>query len=390
MENIVCDTSALLLWRTPPLARLLAAGPEDDPLLRNLASPQRLRQLRADLAACAPTMPGAHCRAHLGEAGRALASAPELLATDFRGPVDVLAPSRESRRPSELVRPRLWSEPVPAEWLSPVGNAVMVVSPALALRQVAVRGDPVRVALLLGELCGSFSTYRPPAPLAELLQELADASLLARHRGWQASVDNEGRLTGLWSHPPLLTPEAVALDLGRAATRRGVAKVMAALELARPNAASPFEVQAGMLLGTSVARGGAGLDGFSHNRRVALSPQAARIARQSACFCDLFWEAEDIPARRAVDVECQSSAHHFGARSSARDADRATALQMMDIEVVQLTHAQLSDVRRFAAFSQFLAGKLGMAPRKKTEAELSAQAKLRSEVLVDWDELPFA
>lgn len=75
MENIVCDTSALLLWGTPLPARLLAAGPEDDPLLRNLASPQRLRQLRADLAACAPTVPGARCRAHLGEAGRALASA---------------------------------------------------------------------------------------------------------------------------------------------------------------------------------------------------------------------------------------------------------------------------------------------------------------------------
>lgn len=389
MENIVCDTSALLYWRTPPLARLLAAAPEDDPLLRHLVSPRRLRRLRADLADCSPLTPGIRCAAHLGGAGRELMDARGLLATGFRGPVDVLAPSREDRRPSEVARPRLWSEPVPSDQLFPAGQGTLVVVPALALRQVAVRATPVRTALLLGELLGSFSAYQPPAPMGELLQELADASALVRYQGWQAGVDNDGRLTGLWSHPPLLTPSAVSGQLEKATTRRGVSKVRAGLELARPNAASPFEVQAGMLLGTSVRRGGEGLGRFSHNRRVALGPRAARVARRSACFCDLFWEAEDTPSGRAVDVECQSAAHHFGTRSTARDADRATALQMMGVEVVQLTYAQLADALRFSAFSQFLAGKLGVASREKTERELKAQAELRSEVLADWESLPF-
>lgn len=62
---------------------------------------------------------------------------------------------------------------------------------------------------------------------------------------------------------------------------------------------------------------------------------------------------------------------------------------MMDVEVVQLTYAQLVDARRFSAFSQFLADKLGVASREKTGRELRAQAKLRFEVLVDWGDLPF-
>ena len=62
---------------------------------------------------------------------------------------------------------------------------------------------------------------------------------------------------------------------------------------------------------------------------------------------------------------------------------------MMGVEFVQLTYAQLADALRFSAFSQFLAGKLGVASREKTERELKAQAELRSEVLVDWESLPF-
>ena len=388
MENIICDTSALLFWRTPPLARLIAAAPEDDPLLRHLVSPQRLHQLRVNLADCSCISTGARSLSRLGGAARALTETSCLLATDFRGPIDTLALSRESRRPSTVARPRLWSEPVSPDWLVPIGD-VFVASPALALRQVAVRATPTRVALLLGELCGSFSVYQAPEPLAELLQELADASSLVRYRGWQASTNNDCKLTGLWSRPPLLTPDAVLDHLNHAESNRGVGRVRSGLALAHPNAASPFEVQAGMLLGADARRGGMGLGGFTHNQRVKLSAEAARIARQSACYCDLFWDASDASSGHAVDVECQSASHHFGSRSSVHDADRATALQMMSIEVLQLTYGQLADASRFEAFSRLLADKLGVPLREKTERLLAAEARLRSEVLVNWEDLPF-
>ena len=389
METIICDTSALLYWRTPPIARLLAAAPEDDDLLRHLVAPERLRALRANLAECSSVAPTAHGASRLTGAGKALSNAAELLATNFGGPVDVLAPNREARRPSETVRPRMWSDGVSPSDIEPVAANVWAARPELALRQVAVRATPVRTALLLAELIGSFSVYIAPAPMAEFLQELADGPGIPPYLRWRPSIDSNGKLTGLWQRPPLATPDLVARHLDEARTQRGAGTVRDALELARPGASSPFEVQAGMLLAPPSRHGGSALDGARHNERVVLSADAARIAQQSVCYCDLFWPRHADPRMRGVDVECQSAAHHFGTSSSAHDADRATALQMMGIEVIQLTYAQLADSAKFKLFSAFLAGKLGEEPHEPTKRELVARERLRQEVLVDWGTLPF-
>ena len=50
MDIIICDISAFMYWRTPPLVRLLTSAPEDDDLLRNTVEPRRLRAMRDELA----------------------------------------------------------------------------------------------------------------------------------------------------------------------------------------------------------------------------------------------------------------------------------------------------------------------------------------------------
>ena len=49
MENTLCDISALLFWRTPPIVRLLALGPADEDPLCHLVDPVRLERMRHDL-----------------------------------------------------------------------------------------------------------------------------------------------------------------------------------------------------------------------------------------------------------------------------------------------------------------------------------------------------
>lgn len=61
----------------------------------------------------------------------------------------------------------------------------------------------------------------------------------------------------------------------------------------------------------------------------------------------------------------------------------------MGIEVVELTYGQLADPARFEAFSGLVAEKLGVPPRERTAAQRLRQARLREEVLVDWERLPF-
>lgn len=390
MENIICDTSALLFWRTPPLARLLAAAPEDDPLLRHLVSPRRLRQLRAELADCsvigAQASGRAAWHAHYGARSGKLLEADVLLAVTPRDSLDVLVGRPDERRPSGIVRPRVWRAPLRDGEAREVAPGLLVASPELALQQVAARATLERIVMLASEFCGGFSVYQPPAPLADALQRLADDGLLPSLGGWAAAVDNDGRLTGLWSHAPLTTPAALAREAELSESSSGRARLSDAARLVRVGAASPFEVQAGMLLGLSRRRGGEGYGDFVHNRRVALTPAAARVARRRACFCDIFWD--DVAHGAGLDLECQSASHHFGARSSSSDADRATALQMMDIEVTQVTYAQIAHPANFEAVSRFLAERLGVSYREKTDAQLRAQARLRRELFVDWESLP--
>ena len=52
----ICDISAFLYWRTPPVVRLLASAPEGEPLLANVVEPDRLRVFRSRLAEESPLM----------------------------------------------------------------------------------------------------------------------------------------------------------------------------------------------------------------------------------------------------------------------------------------------------------------------------------------------
>lgn len=394
MENTLCDISALLFWRTPPIVRLLTLGPADEDPLCHLVDPARLERMRHDLVGgtrLAGLMSGpASWHAHLGaEAGPLLAAAP-LLAAFTDAPVDLLVTEPAERRRSSLVRPRVWTGELPDEALFRLAPGLTVVPPAIALQQVAARSSLGRTIALASELCGVFSTYRPPQPLANLLQDLFDEGRIIPYGGWSAAADNDGRLTGLWSRSPLATPAELARSAAGSGTSRGRARLEQAAGLVRPGAASPFEVQAGMLLGLSRRRGGESLGDFQHNHRIVLTPDAARVAERRTCSCDLFYRSAVDPKLMGVDVECQSSAHHFGTRSSASDANRATALQLMGVEVVQLTYAQLADPARFEIFSALLAEKLGLPHREKTDAQLAAQARLRAEILTDWGRLPLA
>lgn len=392
MESILCDISAIMFWRTPPLARLIAAGPEDHVLLRRLTEPSRLAELRADLAACSPLAARASApaswHAHYGARSQALVNAAALLAVPFDGPVEVLASGPGDRLPTRATHPRVWRDPLAPHEVVAVAPGFRVVSPALALQQVASRATLTRTIMLASELCGGFSVYEPPEPLREFLQQLADDERLPSYGGWRAALDNNGRLTGLWTHAPLVSLAALSNQAEASGEPRGRSRLAKATALVRPGAASPFEVQVGMLLGLSRRRGGEGYGGFEHNHCVALTPDAALIARRRVCYCDVYWGGSLPNGAAGLDLECQSASHHFGTRSSASDANRETALQMMGIEVVQITFSQIADPATFQIFSEHLAERLGVPHREKTEVQLRAQEELRRELFVDWAALP--
>lgn len=383
MEAIVCDISAFHYWRVPPIVRLLAAGPIDDPLLQSLISDKDLVGFRR---ACS-SLPlarefcseGARWR-NAGTGSRAIREVSDVLAVGMEAPVDVLVTRHEQSRRATLVRPRFWRSGVPESCVTRISDGVGVVGPAQALLQIASRASPVQTVLLATELCGTFSVYDAPECVREVLQTLIEGQRLPRLDGWWPCLDEKGQLTNLWTRRPLVSKQGLIRAGESASGRRGRTRLLRAAELAVPGAASPFEAQAGVILGFSRRLGGEGHAGFVHNRRIVLSREARALARRASCYCDLYWD-------EGLDLECQSKLSHATGEGYLPDADRAAALELMGVTVLPATYAQLTTEERVEALSKLVAEKRRIAWRPKTEREREAGRRLRGEVLRSWDTL---
>ena len=388
MEAVICDASAFAVWRTPPLVRLLA-----NPLFMGTRfgiPPERLIGFRGDLMqerslwllGPAEHVPGPAVSLEVG--GGVLLSLRTLIAS-LEAPVDVLVDSRSERRPSGLLRPHVMAPSLVEGELRSLDGNLALTSPALTLLQLARTLSLPRLVAAASELCGTFATYRAPASVAKLIEELNVGSGVPIVDGWVPAFDDDGRLTDVWSRPAPTTPAEIGALARRATRRKGCRTLARAAELVVPSAASPFEAQVGMLLGLPPELGGEGLGGFAHNEPLALTGRAREIARQGSCRCDLFWAGE--ADRRPLDVECHSRTFHLGEPRRLSDADRALALQSMGVEVLFVTYAQIAGARRADALARTVAEKLGREVVPRTAEFLSARAALRREVLVDFADL---
>lgn len=386
METIVCDISAFQYWRTPPIVRLLAAAPEDNPILQSLVSQDELTSLRLNLSETLPlsktcSVSSPHWR-KAGTRSRNIRDIYALLSVSMAGPVDTLVQSDSERHESSLLRARLWSAELPLGSTAPLSDELSVASPELALHQLAARTTLVRTVLLASELCGSFSIYQAPAPVARILQRLLDSRRLPRLGGWGPCTDRNGNLSNLWSRKPLVTPHELATFAENSESRNGRARLLKASELVVPNAASPFEAQAGVLLGFSRRHGGEGYSGFEHNKQIRLSSEARLLAGKDTCYCDIYFD-------EGLDVECQSALCHSTESSLLSDSNRSAGLELMGVKVLPVTFEHLTSTRRFTALAHAVANMRGLSYRKKTSSQLEASVNLRREVLVDWKSLPF-
>lgn len=383
MDTVICDISALRYWRIPPIVRLLADASPCDALLQNLLSEEELRGLRSsrselplirDRCSTGPSWRAA------GASSRAVRNAANVLSMGMDAPVDVLVTRRSQSRRATLVRPRLWSAGIPEQGIARVSDGLGVALPAYALLQVAARATLVQTVLLATELCGSFAVYRPPECVGAVLQGLLEAGGLPRMGGWYPCVDREGRLTELWSRPPLIGAEDLTRAAAESQCRNGRTRLLEAAKLVVPGAASPFEARTGVLLGFPRRRGGEGHAGFEHNRRIALSPEACAVARRSSCYCDLWWD-------EGLDLECQSLLAHGSGEGFLSDSDRAMALELMGIAVLPVTYAQLTSEVTLTALSKAVAERRGVSWAPPTPREREAAEALRREVLRGWETL---
>lgn len=196
------------------------------------------------------------------------------------------------------------------------------------------------------EMCGSFAVFKPCERTQQQLDEAISLKLIPPNCCWERVVDTKGNDTNLWKRPPLLSAADIAAFAKQAAGLRGVKQLRWAAEHMTGQTASPFEVQASMLVSLPRNEGGMG-----------------------------------------VILECQGRSAHDGEAASLSDAERTTALTSMGYDVIQITYEQIKDTKSFNNIAELIHKKAGLPYIPKTDQERTTEDALRRELSVDWDEL---
>ncbi|MSS25834.1 MULTISPECIES: hypothetical protein [unclassified Collinsella] len=264
-------------------------------------------------------------------------------------------------------------------------HGFLVTSPLLTAFIMSRHLTDLQLLLVLAEMCGLFAVCALPAALEAELSHAIDSGAISTALGWVRCPSGGGAASNLWRRDALVLDGDLDRFCSDVCGMRYGNRFMAVSQLVPLGAASPFEVEAYLLLGLPRALGGEGFCGIELNVKVVLSTSARAIVGKTRVYIDLLLSSPD--GRRQVAIECQGKASHGRAGDGLRDADRMTALQAMGYDVLLLTHGQISDEDRFRAIVKAVCRMLDVEYRDKSLDEQRAEALLRSELFVDWTKL---
>lgn len=356
MHEWFCGSTAFHCLRTPPQVKSLY------PLFPDIGFPAGKRQIKLD---------------YNNSAGWANVLGPLPLHAIVRDP--------QLRRPSLVVKPRVWTGDLPAgAFYDDEDLGITYASPAFTVFTMASQLSITQMIMAMYELTGSWSIYRPNREIQIQIDHMENTRL-AWVGGWQQVRTTRGLATSLWKRGPLITTHELLAFARGISGMRNAQKYLRAAARVQGNTASPLEARLSMLLSLPPREGGEGFPPFFANYRIAYSHTAATLAGKHTCYADIFFPATET--HPAIDVECHGHSVHDGDAQGGVDANRSLALQHMGIEVIHVTHEQLADIDRFEAFCDHLAARLRFKRRSKTEAMLNRRDTLRSELFGSWETL---
>lgn len=296
-------------------------------------------------------------------------------------PAHLLFDTRASRSNSSFVCAHLAKHEAPFGSTIDTPLGIKVSSPLYCLLQLAQTLPDIQLLMAMYEFCGSFTVFRP-SPLIEEVLAQCEGSLGLESMGWRRVHGSDGKPTGLWSRPPLITVDELKNYAGQIKGLRGCVRFQWAANRVAGITASPFEAQLSILLSLPRSMGGEGMGGFENNARIALSNDARKIAGRTCCYADLLFEKTG--SKSPLIIECQGKVAHGGYENLISDSDRATALKQMGFDVMLLTYAQISNRARFDIVRRLVARETGTDYREKNAKELVAEYELRRNLFIDW------
>lgn len=349
MDDILCGLSALRYHRTPPLA--LMAYPA---VFCNEPNHTRIKLFDCPLI-----------RDIIGR------------------PLYVLATSQSERTGSQNIKRLLFSGELPfGSIIEDEELCISITSPLMTLFTLSRSISDVHLLMAMYEFCGCFAVFRPTKEIETFLSQGAATMRLGSTGGWRRVCDASGKPTDLWKRPPLIEIDELRAFAREMESAYGGKRFAIIAQKVTGVTASPFEAQTSMLLGLSRGEGGMGLGGFANNHEIRLTRNMQKIADKTRVFADLYYEGG--VGRAPLVIECQGGAVHSGDAAAMSDADRATALQGMGIDVMLLTYKQIAHPDNFRQIAQHIAAKLGRPCREKMPRLLMKEGELRRELFIDW------
>lgn len=305
--------------------------------------------------------------------------------TDLLGtPLHRLTNSDRQRANSVLYRTHVLREEAPFGSMQSTEHNFAVASPLYTLLTIAPMVTRIELLMIAYELCGSFSVFEPCKRADTILRSAYSQGIIKLGVGWTRVRNTRGEQTNLWKREPLITIDELKSYAAETSGMYGAKKLQWVAQRLTGECASPFEVQASILLGLSRRLGGMGF-AFSNNRRIRLTNTAKEFYRHNSCYADLYIEGSRT--HPPVDIECQGQSVHDSEEASLSDSDRIAALESMGIQVVPLTYRQISSEDNLEATGNLIARKLNIQLKPKTERQKKAQQELLNVVLTDWERL---
>lgn len=279
---------------------------------------------------------------------------------------------------------RYWSGPLPAGAVVQSELGLEVASPAFTLLTLANQVSYITLVMCAYELCGSFAVFKPSLRIEEALASPRNHTALNMSGAWERVCSASGKASNLWSREPLIDIDELRNFAANTDGMRGHRALVRAANDVRGVAASPFEVQAAMLLSLDTRLGGCGFKDLQLNRRIWLSASARAISGRSSAIANLYFEGEEGVK---LDIECQSRMIHNSAPAAIEDSNRSLSLQMMGVTVLPITFEQVHDEKRFDRLADHIAKVLGRRRARRSERYRVVEVELRAQIFCDWSRL---
>ncbi len=220
----------------------------------------------------------------------------------------------------------------------------------------------------------------PELVFVELSQKLTDVQaielgcmMMGKYR---LTLDYEENLI---SHTyPLMTPESLGEYLSRAYGLPGIRRARRLSKYIMPGSESPMETRLALLLCLPQRMGGRSFPKPLLNPRVVLPPDDAMIVGSNTFRLDICWQD------KLLDVEfAGGDAHPNTMGSRSHDALRATIIQGLGYDVINLTGNQVKKEDQFNCAAKIIAKRLKHRQRLNGPAQYMAEMQTRRELFSD-------